>query len=199
MKLEKGMQVLIRSGEHQGKRGEILRFWGTMPLVKFDSANSAYIKDAIVQIIEGRQFYPVKYAPEDTVLPARSTEGSAGYDFVLPCYVVIKPRSSSKLIFTNVKCKIPQHEYLQLYIRSSISVKMHLALEGSGVIDPDYFENPKNDGNIGIQLRNDSDKWVRLKKGTRVCQGIFRDYKITDDDLAFDKEARKGGFGSTGK
>lgn len=199
MELVKGMNVLIRTGKYAGKTGTLLNQFKGDWLVQFDQANAGYIGNALVQILQGRQFYPVKDAPADTIIPQRSTDGSAGYDFHLPCDVVIKPRSSSKLIFTNVKCKIPNYEYLQLKIRSSISVKYHLALEGSGVIDPDYFENPKNDGNIGIQLRNDSNKWVRLTKGTRICQGIFKEFLITDDDAAFDKEARKGGFGSTGK
>lgn len=198
-KLGKGMQVLIRNGVHKGKRGKILNMWGDKPLVAFDSGTAAYIDNAVIQVLEGRKFYPVKDAPADTVLPIRSTEGSAAYDFILPCDLCIKPRSSSKLIYLNIKCKMPLYEYLQLHIRSSLAVKKHLILESSGVIDSDYFENPVNDGNIGIQFYNTSDKWVRLKKGERCCQGIFSPFLIADDDDAFDKKLRTGGFGSTGK
>lgn len=199
MELVKGMNVLIRTGKYAGKTGTLLNQFKGDWLVQFDQAHAGYIGNALVQILQGRQFYPVKDAPADTIIPQRSTDGSAGYDFVMPERIVIRPNSSSKVIYLNVKCKIPQYEYLQIVIRSSLGAKKHLSLECSGVIDSDYFENPQNDGNIGIKLRNNSNRWVILQKGERVCQGIFREFLITDDDLAFDKEARKGGFGSTGK
>lgn len=66
-----------------------------------------------------RRFLPVKDAPADTILPTRKTKDSAGYDFYLPCDVVIKPWGCTKIIPTNVKATFPHGEVLKLYIRSS--------------------------------------------------------------------------------
>lgn len=145
-----------------------------------------------------RNFYPVKNAPADTVLPKRKTAKSAGYDFVLPCDVRLNPRSISAIIPTNVKVSMPDDEVLMLYIRSSIGIKHHVTLtNGTGIIDADYFSNPDNDGNIGICLQNNSDEIVSFKKGERIMQGIFVKYAVCDSDDT--NEVRKGGFGSTGK
>lgn len=145
-----------------------------------------------------RNFYPVKNAPADTVLPKRKTAKSAGYDFVLPCDVRLNPRSVSAIIPTNVKAFMPDDEVLMLYIRSSIGIKHHVTLaNGTGIIDADYFSNPDNDGNIGICLQNNSDEIVSFKKGERIMQGVFVKYAVCDSDDT--NEVRKGGFGSTGK
>lgn len=145
-----------------------------------------------------RNFYPVKNAPADTVLPKRKTAKSAGYDFVLPCDVRLNPRSTSAIIPTNVKAFMPDDEVLMLYIRSSIGIKQHVTLaNGTGIIDADYFSNPDNDGNIGICLQNNSNEIVSFKKGERIMQGIFVKYAVCDSDDT--NEVRKGGFGSTGK
>lgn len=145
-----------------------------------------------------REFYPVKNAPADTVLPKRKTAKSAGYDFVLPCDVRLNPHSISAIIPTNVKASMPDDEVLMLYIRSSIGIKHHVTLaNGTGIIDADYFSNPDNDGNIGICLQNNSNEIVSFKKGERIMQGIFVKYAVCDSDDT--NEVRKGGFGSTGK
>lgn len=145
-----------------------------------------------------RDFYPVKNAPADTVLPTRKTRKSAGYDFYLPCDVHLKPRSTSKIIPTNVKAAMPEDEVLLLFIRSSIGIKKNIVLaNGTGIIDADYYSNPDNDGNIGIALQNNSDDHVYLKKGERIMQGVFVKYGVCDSDEC--ENERTGGFGSTGQ
>ena len=61
----------------------------------------------------------------------------------------------------------------------------------------DYYSNIDNDGNIGISLYNYSDKIVEIKKGERICQGIFVPFLEADNGNT-DNE-RQGGFGSSGK
>lgn len=61
----------------------------------------------------------------------------------------------------------------------------------------DYFENPNNDGNIGVFLLNISDDIQNIHKGDRIAQGMFINFLITDDDDV--NTERVGGFGSTGK
>ncbi len=145
-----------------------------------------------------RRFEVVEGAPKDTVLPKRKTKSSAGYDFILPRDVYIAPHTSTGIIATNVKAIMPDNEVLLLYIRSSIGIGKGVVLaNGTGIIDADYANNPMNDGNIGIILRNQSDNHVRLLKGERIMQGIFVRYEVTNDDEA--DEERVGGFGSTGR
>lgn len=144
-----------------------------------------------------RGFELVKDAPADTILPHRSTKGSAGYDFYAPYDIILTPHSCSKLVFLNVKAYMQPDEKLQMYIRSSLAVKSNITLETSGLIDSDYYSNPDNDGNIGVKFRNNGDAPIIITKGTRCCQGVFGKYLIADGDDV--NETRTGGYGSTGK
>lgn len=145
-----------------------------------------------------RRFEFVSTAPADTKLPTRKTKGSAGYDFFLPCDVVLQPYSTSGLIPTGVKVKMGSNDVLMLYIRSSVGIKKNVTLANDvGIIDSDYYNNTNNEGNIGLVLRNNSGKTVRFSKGERIMQGIFTKFYLTEDDKADGK--RKGGTGSTGK
>lgn len=151
-----------------------------------------------VKLNMSRRFELVSTAPADTKLPTRKTKGSAGYDFFLPCDVVLQPYSTSGLIPTGVKAKMGSNDVLMLYIRSSVGIKKNVTLANDvGIIDSDYYNNKNNEGNIGLVLRNNSGKTVRFSKGERVMQGIFTKFYLTEDDKADGK--RKGGTGSTGK
>lgn len=145
-----------------------------------------------------RCFALVKDAPADTKLPTRKTKGSAGYDFYLPCDVVLEPYGDSPIIQTGVKAYMPEDEVLLLFIRSSVGIMKNVTLSNSvGVIDASYCDNPDNEGNIGLKLHNNSPHTVTFKKGERIMQGVFVKYGVVDDDNA--TEERKGGIGSTGK
>ena len=130
-------------------------------------------------------------------LPARATAGSAGYDFITPFDVTLKP-GESIVIPTGIRCKIKNDWVLQIYPRSGLGFKYRCQLANTvGIIDSDYF-NSDNEGHIMIKLTNDSKdgKVLELKSGDRFCQGIFTEYGITyDDDVTSE---RNGGFGSTG-
>lgn len=131
-------------------------------------------------------------------LPTRASKHSAGYDFYLPYEVTIPPHCSTGIIPTDVKAYMQEGEVLMLYVRSSIGIKKGLVLaNGTGIVDRDYFSNPDNDGNIGIALRNDTNKTVVLEKGERIMQGVFVKYLVADDDDV--KDERTGGFGSSGQ
>lgn len=145
-----------------------------------------------------RRFDITKTAAAGTMLPVRSTEGSAGYDFFAPCDIVIKPNNFSKLIPLGVKAYMNKGEYLALHIRSSLAIKRKLQIaQGTAIIDADYVDNSSNEGNIGVMLENKSNKWQRIKKGDKIIQGIFCLYLTADDDKATGK--REGGYGSTGR
>ena len=83
-----------------------------------------------------------------------------------------------------------------LDVRSSMGGKFMLA-NTIGIIDSDYYENPDNDGNIGIFLKNISNETQYIKRDDKIAQGIFMKYlRINNDNVNIE---RKGGFGSTNK
>ena len=142
-----------------------------------------------------RGFELVKGETNLDLLPKRSTQHSAGYDFVAAETITIDP-SAIKLVPTNVKAYMQEGEVLYLYDRSSNPRKRGIVLSNSvGVIDKDYYGNPDNDGNIHAQFTNITNDVVTIEKGTAMMQGVFMPFLLADDDNA--SGVRVGGFGST--
>lgn len=128
-------------------------------------------------------------------LPERSTKYSAGYDFFAPTTIIIEPHDQTHLMFTDIKVQLDKDKVLMLYPRSSLGMKRIALANTTGIIDADYYNNKKNEGNIGFSLVNNSDKQVIIQQGEKFMQGVITKYFITDDDTA--KKVREGGFGST--
>ena len=142
-----------------------------------------------------RGFELVKGETNLDLLPKRSTQHSAGYDFVAAETITIDP-GAFKLVPTNVKAYMQEGEVLYLYDRSSNPRKRGIVLSNSvGVIDKDYYGNPDNDGNIHAQFTNITNDVVTIEKGTAMMQGVFMPFLLADDDDA--SGVRVGGFGST--
>lgn len=136
------------------------------------------------------------YEDKDIHLPTRKTTESAGYDLECAEAVTLAP-GELKLIPTGIKAFMAYDEYLAIHIRSSMAIKLRLALVNStGIIDSDYYNNEDNEGHIMIAVLNYGTELVHLEKGERVAQGIFSKYLITNDDDA--TGVRTGGIGSTG-
>lgn len=146
-----------------------------------------------------RKFYEVKKEfkkyESETKLPVRGTSGSAGYDFFSKVDVDVEPGQIAK-IWSDVKVQMEKDEVLMLFVRSSMGGKFMLS-NSTGIIDSDYFENEKNDGNCGLFLLNISDEVQHISVGDRIAQGIFMKYLVTCDDEV--NTTRNGGFGSTNK
>lgn len=129
-------------------------------------------------------------------LPVRATAASCAYDFCTPVRTVIQPKDKM-LLWTDVKASMPRNVMLALNLRSGVAIRHTLLLANmQGWIDADYFNNPDNDGNIGVLLYNYGDASVVLPAGERVAQGMFLSYFCSDDHQ---NAVRNGGFGSTGK
>lgn len=150
-----------------------------------------------------RGFEPVPYEhlqmhtrQEYVKLPERGSKSAAGYDFVTPVGLRIAP--GAKVFFwTDVCAYMQEGEVLLLDVRSSAGTKKDVMLSNTiGVVDVDYYHNPKNGGNIGISLRNNSTEVVTFEVNERVVQGIFVPFLPADDGNT--DEERKGGFGSSG-
>jgi dUTP pyrophosphatase len=132
----------------------------------------------------------------ETQLPVRADKGSAGYDFYTPVDVLVLP-NHTEVVWTNVKAYMGESEVLQLFVRSSVGIKDNVTLaNGTGIIDASYYGNAKNDGNIGIALRNNSGQAKEYKVGDRIAQGVFLPFLVADEDVAL-KETRDGGIGSS--
>ena len=147
-------------------------------------------------------------AYEDIKLPRRATKDSAGYDFFSVIDFTLNP-GENILLPTGIKVCLntflpPDTEadygyYLLMVPRSSLGFKYRLQLDNTvGVIDADYYNNPKNEGHIKIKITNDSkDKILKIKQGEAIAQGIISIYYKTEDDDATSE--RTGGCGSTNK
>jgi dUTP pyrophosphatase len=136
-----------------------------------------------------------KFKNKEIQLPLRGSKESAGYDFYSNENISLPPQSKH-IFWTDIKAYMREGEVLKIYIRSSIGLKKGLVLANSvAIIDKDYFENPNNDGNIGVCLYNSGEYTEEIKDGERIAQGIFEIF-LTSDNCNSEEE-RKGGIGST--
>lgn len=128
--------------------------------------------------------------------PRRATLLSAGYDFYATREFTLEP-GQSKTIPTGIKSYMQNDEWLSIRVRSGHGLKYNIRIKNQvGVVDADYYNNPKNEGHIFIALQNEGDKQFHIEKGEAFAQGIFHKYLVTDDDSPV-KANRVGGFGST--
>ena len=118
------------------------------------------------------------------------------YDLSMTADIIKQYKRKITLVPTGVKARMPEDYYLQLSVRSSLSLKHWLVLgNGVGIIDADYYNNPDNEGHIYFQLINLLPFDIILKKGDCIGEGIFIPYGIVNDDKT--EATRTGGFGST--
>jgi dUTP pyrophosphatase len=136
-----------------------------------------------------------KFANKEIKLPTRGSSKAAAYDFYANDSYTVEPNKIVK-VWTDVKSYMGDDEVLLLDVRSSMGGKFMLA-NTIGVVDSDYYSNENNDGNIGIFLKNISDKTLNINEGDRVAQGMFFTYLVADNGNT--DEVRTGGFGSSGK
>ena len=133
-------------------------------------------------------------------LPKKGTEHSAGYDFYTPIKFLLKP-GERMIIPTGVKVYFNETEskmwHLQLHIRSSLGTKKDIVLSnGTGIIDPDYYGNPDNEGDMLMALYNRGYNYRHFEVGDRIMQGVFGLHGTVENDDA--EGERLGGVGSTG-
>ena len=154
-----------------------------------------------------------KYKNKDINVPKRQTVRAAGYDFEAAEDMIIPSvwKKMAERVFTDqagplkatliptgIKAYMLDDEYLQLSIRSGMSLKTGLMLaNGVGIVDADYYNNSDNEGHIMFPVHNFGFKDKLIKKGDRIGQGVFLNFLKVDGDKAAGQ--RNGGFGSTGR
>ena len=131
-------------------------------------------------------------------LPRRQTKYSAGYDFESLIDYVLKPSEIVKIPL-GIKAQMYEDEMLMLYIRSSMGFKYNIRMCNQvGIIESDYYNNESNEGHMFIKLQNEGKEDFEIKKGDRICQGIFVKFLTTENEENIDN-VRTGGMGSTNK
>lgn len=138
-----------------------------------------------------------KYEKQNINIPKRASSQSAGYDFEAANDVKFLP-GEAKLVETGIKAYMLKDEVLKIFIRSSLALKGLMLANNVGIIDADYYNNPKNEGHIMILMYNYGKKDVNINKGERIAQGIFDKYLVVDNEISVNR-LRSGGFGSTNK
>lgn len=135
---------------------------------------------------------------DEYTLPKRSTKKSAGYDFKSIIDFVLKP-GESKIIPLGVKVAMNDDEMMMLLVRSSMGFKYNIrCCNQVGIFESDYYNNKSNEGHAFIKLQNEGDEDFVVKKGDRICQGIFTKF-LTVDNEEEPNNIRVGGIGSTNK
>lgn len=141
-----------------------------------------------------------KYNNETILMPKRATKKSACYDIFNNTGndIILQPGQLSDAMSTKVKSYMLDDEVLMAYVRSGHGFKYSVKLANSvGIIDSDYYNNEKNEGEIFIKLHNQGDKELVIKSNEAMAQFMFIKYLLADDDNFIDGNIRKDGFGST--
>lgn len=161
---------------------------------------------------------------KDIKLPIRCARFSAGYDIysatditipsiwrvlyeltdqdINPALIkfnqaLIRNLVKPTLVPTGIKVQMPRDNVLYLYNRSSNPLKRGLVLANSvGVIDADYYNNKKNEGEIFGAFYNFSVQDYTIHQGDSILQGVFGTYLLAENDNFLNNQ-RTGGFGST--
>lgn len=146
--------------------------------------------------VRGFEFCKHWQVEGNAILPARGTPQSAGYDFYAPHDEMVLPGCTVKIV-TGIKAYMQPGEVLMIFPRSSYGIQRGLVLANTvGVIDADYYNNPKDEGNIVIAIRNEGPIPFLIKAGERFAQGVFLPFLPADASNVLQDE-RQGGLGST--
>ncbi len=132
----------------------------------------------------------------DLPLPARQTEGSAGYDVASCERDFILTAGERRAVSTGLRMELPPHLECQVRPRSGLALRHGLTLPNSpATIDPDYR------GELKVILWNAGSEPVTITRGMRIGQLVFARFATPtiEEAVGLGETARgSGGFGSTG-
>ena len=140
----------------------------------------------------------IKKLHEDSIIPTRGTNESAGYDlyaYLDSDKIEIKP-GETKMVNIGISLEIPSGYFAGIFARSGIASKRNLRPANcTGVIDSDYR------GEIKVPIYNDSNMVQVIENKERVAQMIILPYlSVTFNEVDNLSESNRSdsGFGSTG-
>ena len=102
---------------------------------------------------------------DKAITPHRATPGLVGYDLFMPINFVLQPQKQ-KTVFTDIAVSPPEGYYVQLMSKLGLAILYELEVK-AGVIDPDFT------GNVGVFLKNNSNKPVEHVIGEQIAQLLF--------------------------
>lgn len=112
---------------------------------------------------------------EDSIIPKRATEQSAGFDLYARESVTVTGGNGNVVVDTGISVLLPEGTYARIACRSGLAVREHLNTS-AGVIDRDYT------GSIGIVLScSKNGHSYTVQKGERVAQLIVE--RIVTDTI----------------
>ncbi|MBR9690454.1 dUTP diphosphatase [Candidatus Woesearchaeota archaeon] len=133
---------------------------------------------------------------KDLPTPSYQHKGDAGMDLYSAEEYTLQP-GEYKIISSGIKVAVPEGYELQVRPRSGMAAKHGVTvLNTPGTIDHQYR------GIVGVILINHSKESYEIKKGDRIAQAIFNEFKsveIKEVDTLDETKRGEGGFGSTGK
>lgn len=132
----------------------------------------------------------------DLPLPARQTEGAAGFDVASAAADFVLQPGERRLVDTGLAMELPADVECQVRPRSGLALRHGITLPNTpATIDPDYR------GEIKVLLWNAGPEAVPVPRGTRIAQLIFARFLVPEVVVAAELSASTrgvGGFGSTG-
>ena len=133
----------------------------------------------------------------DLPLPARATEGAAGFDVrTAEADLVLEP-GEIRAVATGLILELPPGVECQVRPRSGLAARYGVTVPNApGTIDPDYR------GELKVLLQNLGPDPVSLQRGDRVAQLVFARFEAPRVEEVVDLEDTErgaGGFGSTGR
>lgn len=132
----------------------------------------------------------------DLPLPARQTEGSAGYDVASAEPDFVLAAGERRLVATGLSMELPDDVECQVRPRSGLALRHGITLPNSpATIDPDYR------GELKVILWNAGSEPVPVPRGTRIAQLVFARFaapEVVEVEALGATGRGGGGFGSTG-
>ena len=132
----------------------------------------------------------------DLPLPARATQGSAGFDIASAEADFVLQPGERRLVATGLEMELPHDVECQIRPRSGLALKHGIMLPNApATIDPDYR------GELRVIVWNSGADPVPIPRGTRIAQLVFARFEapgIAEVAELGGTGRGAGGFGSTG-
>lgn len=134
---------------------------------------------------------------EDLPVPARQTEGSAGFDIASADADFVLQPTERRLVHAGFRMELPPGVECQVRPRSGLAMRHGLMIPNSpATIDPDFR------GELRILLWNAGAEPVAVPRGMRIAQLVFARFEVPEvrevEGRLTSTQRGDAGFGSTG-